>query len=86
MTIRCQVNWQLGVNFGVSFGAKKLLGIAAVSGRSWTTRLSEFRVDAVPELASKSMIAADHAPQVFRLILVMANLVRGLGVIAQLKK
>jgi hypothetical protein len=42
MTIRCRVNWQQGVNLGVSFAAKNLLDIAAVSGRSRTIRLSEY--------------------------------------------
>ena len=41
VTIRCQVNWQLGVNLGVSLGAEKLLDIAAVSGRSQTSWQSQ---------------------------------------------
>jgi len=39
---RCRGNLQLGVNLGVSFGAKKPLDIAAVSGRSRTNRVSEY--------------------------------------------
>jgi hypothetical protein len=33
MAIRCQVNWQPGVNLGVIFGAIKSLDDSAVPGR-----------------------------------------------------